>query len=80
MGTYRCVGTASCFSPFYSKGDNFHDFLFTNIAFEKWVHRQKNLIPRGRVSLFALRVDHIYKRGKFENSGVLSPESMPIYL
>ena len=74
MGTYRCVGTASCFSLFYPRETTFMtscSLSLDNIAFEEWVHRQKKIIPCGRVPYF-----FGYKTGFFSfqnNPKVLDP-------
>ena len=70
-------GPSPSFPAMFSKGGNFHDFLFANL--EKEDPWRKEFAPMGEIS-FLYEVTLIYMGGNNENDRVISPENVHIYL
>ena len=60
FGDLRYMGTPPSFSAMFSKGDNFHDFLFAYLedkVFQKWGLLLKERICSDGSKFFSVRVD-----------------------
>ena len=79
----KVYGYTSMFSSIFTKGDNFHNFLFDFVGslFIKIgsTLNGKNLLLEERILSF-LELTAIQKGGKNKNGRVDSPESVPIHL